>query len=79
MLDYLKGTTINVSIAGYYDYNFNNPIGRVNLLRASDVSSNAFRPRFDFASSKGFDGSGAQEEMCPAESWTGFAHCRHSP
>ena len=55
MLDYLKGTTINVSIAGYYDYNFNNPIGRANLLRASDVSSNAFRPRFDFASSKGFD------------------------
>jgi len=55
VLDYLKGTTINVSIAGYYDYNFNNPIGRVNLLRASDVSSNAFRPRFDFASSKGFD------------------------
>jgi len=42
VLSYLKGTTINVSIDGYYDYNFNNPIGRVNLLRAYDVSSNAF-------------------------------------
>jgi hypothetical protein len=27
---------------GYYGFNFNNPIGRVNLLRALDVSSNAF-------------------------------------
>ena len=27
---------------GYYDYNFNHPVGRVNLLRAYDVSSNAF-------------------------------------
>ena len=42
VLDFLKATTINVSIDGYYDYNFNNPIGRVNLLRAYDVSSNAF-------------------------------------
>jgi len=42
ILDYLKGTTTNVSIDGYYGYNFNNPIGRVNLLRAYDVSSNAF-------------------------------------
>ena len=41
-LDYLKGTTINVSLDGYYAYNFNDPVGRVNLLRAYDVSSNAF-------------------------------------
>jgi hypothetical protein len=42
ILDYLRGTTTNVSVDGYYSYNFNNPIGRVNLLRAYDVSSNAF-------------------------------------
>ena len=42
VLDYLKGTTINVSIDGYYAWNFNRPVGRVNLLRAYDVSSNAF-------------------------------------
>ena len=38
----LRGTTINFLLDGYYGYNFNNPIGRVNLLRAYDVSSNAF-------------------------------------
>ena len=42
ILNYLKGTTINVSLDTYYEYNFNDPIGRVNLLRAYDVSSNAF-------------------------------------
>ena len=42
VLNYLKGTTINVSIDGYYAWNFNQPVGRVNLLRAYDVSSNAF-------------------------------------
>ena len=42
ILAYLKGTTINVMFDGYYAYNFNDPIGRVNLLRAYDVSSNAF-------------------------------------
>ena len=42
VLDYLKGTTTNVSIDGYYAWNFNRPVGRVNLLRAYDVSSNAF-------------------------------------
>ncbi len=42
LLDYLKGTTINAMFDGYYEYNFNNPVGRVNLLRAYDVSSNAF-------------------------------------
>jgi hypothetical protein len=42
ILNHLKGTTINVSLDTYYGYNFNNPVGRVNLLRAYDVSSNAF-------------------------------------
>ncbi|HZS56215.1 MAG TPA: outer membrane beta-barrel protein [Bryobacteraceae bacterium] len=36
------GTTINFFLDAYYGYNFNQPIGRVNLLRAYDVSSNAF-------------------------------------
>ena len=38
----LNGTTINFLIDGYYGYNFNAPIGRVNRLRAYDVSSNSF-------------------------------------
>src|SRR5215471_10886536 len=42
VLDFLKATTIDLGIDGYYGYNFNSPIGRVNLLRAYDVSSNAF-------------------------------------
>jgi len=42
VLDYLKGTTINALFDGYYDYNFNDPVGRVNLLRAYDVLSNVF-------------------------------------
>ena len=41
-LNYLKGTTINFSLDGYYAYNFNNPVGRVNVLRAYDVLSNSF-------------------------------------
>lgn len=41
-LDILRGTTVNVALDGYYGWNFNQPIGRVNLLRAYDVSSNAF-------------------------------------
>ena len=41
-LDFLNGTTFNVGIDGYYEYNFNAPIGRVNLLRAYDVTSNSF-------------------------------------
>ncbi len=39
---FLDGTTLNVILDAYYGYNFNNPIGRVNLLRSYDVSSNAF-------------------------------------
>ena len=42
LLDYLKGTTINLMFDGYYAYNFNRPVGRINLLRAYDVSSNSF-------------------------------------
>ena len=42
ILNYLKGTTTNVMVDAYYGYNFNNPIGRVNALRAYDVLSNAF-------------------------------------
>jgi hypothetical protein len=40
--DLLHGTTVNLLLDGYYEYNFNAPIGRANLLRAYDVSSNAF-------------------------------------
>lgn len=42
MLDFLRSTTINAALDGYYGYNFNQPLGRVNLLRAYDVSSNSF-------------------------------------
>src|SRR5215475_12560548 len=33
VLDFLKATTIDLGIDTYYGYNFNHPIGRVNLLR----------------------------------------------
>ena len=39
-LDFLRDTTINLGLDTYYGYNFNNPVGRVNLLRAYDVLSN---------------------------------------
>ena len=32
-LAFLRGTTLNFGLDGYYGYNFNQPIGRVNLLR----------------------------------------------
>ncbi|PYU54792.1 MAG: hypothetical protein DMG55_30320, partial [Acidobacteria bacterium] len=41
-LDFLRNTTINLGMDGYYAYNFNRPVGRVNLLRAYDVLSNNF-------------------------------------
>ena len=41
-LDFLRQTTINVGLDTYYEYNFNDPVGRVNLLRAYDVLSNEF-------------------------------------
>lgn len=34
------GATLNFAFDGYYEYNFNNPPGRVNDLRAYDVLSN---------------------------------------
>jgi hypothetical protein len=42
ILDFLRDTTINVALDGYYSYNFNHPVGRVNALRAYDVLSNEF-------------------------------------
>ncbi len=38
----IAGTSINFLLDGYYEFNFNDPIGRANLLRAYDVSSNSF-------------------------------------
>src|SRR6202007_2578822 len=35
--DFLHDSTINVGLDAYYMYNFNHPVGRVNLLRAYDV------------------------------------------
>ncbi len=42
ILDFFRDTTISGTVDGYYGYNFNRPIGRINLLRAYDVSSNSF-------------------------------------
>jgi hypothetical protein len=42
VLDFFRDTTINLGIDTYYAYNFNQPVGRVNLLRAYDVLSNEF-------------------------------------
>lgn len=42
VLDFFRATTINLGVDGYYGYNFNRPVGRVNLLRAYDVKSNSF-------------------------------------
>lgn len=42
LLNSLRDTSINLSLDTYYEYNFNNPVGRVNLLRAYDVLSNEF-------------------------------------
>ena len=41
-LDFLRDATFSLGIDTYYGYNFNNPVGRVNLLRAYDVLSNEF-------------------------------------
>jgi hypothetical protein len=40
--NFLRGTSISGLLDTYYGYNFNDPIGRVNRLRAYDVLSNAF-------------------------------------
>lgn len=42
VLDFWRDTTVNVVIDGYYGYNFNRPLGGINLLRAYDVLSNSF-------------------------------------
>lgn len=42
VLDLFRDTTINLTIDGYYGYNFNRPYNRVNLLRAYDTTSNSF-------------------------------------
>jgi Putative beta-barrel porin-2, OmpL-like. bbp2 len=42
ILDFLRTSTINVGVDTYYAYNFNAPVGRVNVLRAYDVLSNEF-------------------------------------
>ena len=41
-LDFLHDATVNLGLDGYYAYNFNHPVGRVNVLRAYDVLSNEF-------------------------------------
>ena len=41
-LEFLRGTTLDLGLDTYYAYNFNHPVGRVNLLRAYDVLSNEF-------------------------------------
>ena len=41
-LDFLHEATINLGLDSYYAYNFNQPVGRVNLLRTYDVLSNNF-------------------------------------
>jgi len=41
-LDFFRDTTINATLDGYYGYNFNRPVGGINLLRAYDVQSNSF-------------------------------------
>ncbi len=41
-LAFSDGTTLNFSVDGYYGYNFNHPIGRINFLRSNDVLSDSF-------------------------------------
>ena len=42
LLTFVPGATLNLYLDGYYGYNFNRPVGRVNLLRANDVLTNNF-------------------------------------
>jgi hypothetical protein len=41
-LSFFRDTTINLTLDGYYAYNFNRPAGHINLLRAYDALSNSF-------------------------------------
>jgi hypothetical protein len=38
----LEGVVFAIGLDGYYSWNANHPLGRINLLRAYDVSSNSF-------------------------------------
>jgi hypothetical protein len=42
LIDFIRDMKIGVGLDTYYGWNFNRPIGRVNLLRAYDVTSNSF-------------------------------------
>jgi predicted porin len=42
LIDFVRDMKIGVGLDTYYGWNFNRPIGRVNLLRAYDVTSNSF-------------------------------------
>jgi TolA-binding protein len=42
VLDFWRDTTVNLTVDGYYAYNFNRPLGGINLLRAYDALSNSF-------------------------------------
>jgi hypothetical protein len=42
IMEFLRESTINLQVDTYYAYNFNHPVGRVNLLRTYDVLSNEF-------------------------------------
>jgi hypothetical protein len=42
VLGFFRDTSVNVLVDAYYAYNFNRPIGRTNMMRAYDVSSNSF-------------------------------------
>ena len=39
VLGFVPGATLNFYFDGHYGYNYNRPVGRVNLLRANDVVS----------------------------------------
>ncbi|HEX5085480.1 MAG TPA: outer membrane beta-barrel protein [Blastocatellia bacterium] len=41
-LDFWRDTTVNLTVDGYYGYNFNRTLGGINLLRANDVLINSF-------------------------------------
>ncbi len=42
VLDFFRDTTVNFSVDGYYQQNFNRPYNRQNLLRAYDTTSDSF-------------------------------------
>jgi hypothetical protein len=44
--DFFRGATISGTVDGYYGYNFNRPVGRVNLLRAYEDDFNYSRAYF---------------------------------